>query len=43
MAVAETTDEKVLVRAKATYVRTSARKARVVHSRIMQDFSPASH
>jgi large subunit ribosomal protein L22 len=30
MAVAETTDEKVLVRAKATYVRTSARKARVV-------------
>jgi large subunit ribosomal protein L22 len=30
MAVASTTAEKVLVRAKATYVRTSARKARVV-------------
>jgi large subunit ribosomal protein L22 len=30
MAVAPTTAEKVLVRAKATYVRTSARKARVV-------------
>jgi large subunit ribosomal protein L22 len=30
MAAAATTDEKVLVRARATYVRTSARKARVV-------------
>ena len=30
MAAATTTDEKVLVRARATYVRTSARKARVV-------------